>query len=239
VVTRQDTAIETKDFNAINRDITMEADETEFKIQIDVKYDEACTPDKDFHVTLMDMSGKRIKGDDTECKVTIIDTDNPGVIGFADRMMVVRPRDKIMELVINREKGADGEVTCEVNITTEGPLMPGKAAQEGKDFVLPNPCLVTFKAGESEHILRINMPGTSVEEDEVKIGLTEVQKAEAADSLTNMGDETKGEIDEAESVHFIVDISHATGGAKLSKKKSCFVEIRPQSQATDEAVQEE
>merc|ERR1712166_1104953 len=144
-----------------------------------------------------------------------------------------------MELVINREKGADGEVTCEVNITTEGPLMPGKAAQEGKDFVLPNPCLVSFKAGESEHILRINMPGTSVEEDDVKIGLTEVQKAEAADSLTNMGDETKGEIDEAESVHFIVDISHATGGAKLSKKKSCFVEIRPQSQATDEAVQEE
>jgi hypothetical protein len=41
--------------------------------------------------------------------------------------------------------------------------MPGKAAKRGIDFEFPNPCMVTFKAGESEQKLRINMPDTSVE----------------------------------------------------------------------------
>jgi len=46
----------------------------------------------------MSVSGSRLKGEDTECKVTIIDCDNPGVIGFCERMIVVRPRDKVMFL---------------------------------------------------------------------------------------------------------------------------------------------
>jgi hypothetical protein len=114
---------------------------------------------------LIDNSGKRIKGDDTECRVTIIDTDIPGVLGFTDRMIVVRPRDKVMYLELNRDKGAAGDVSCEVYITTDGPLMPGKAAKSGLDFEVENPCIVKFKAGESSQKLRINMPGTSVEEE--------------------------------------------------------------------------
>jgi len=46
--------------------------------------------------------------------------------------------------------------------------MPGKAAKRGIDFELPNPCMVTFKAGESEQKLRINMPDTSVEAEKEK-----------------------------------------------------------------------
>lgn len=49
-------------------------------------------------------------------------------------MVVVRPRDKVMYLELNREKGADGEVSCEVTISTDGPLMPGKAAKPEVDF---------------------------------------------------------------------------------------------------------
>jgi len=113
----------------------MEAEETVKKISIDVKKDKECTPDKDFYVCLMDHnSGRRINGDDTECRVTIIDTDIPGVLGFNNRMIVVRPRDKVMYLELTRDKGAAGDVSCEVYITTDGPLMPGKAAKSGIDF---------------------------------------------------------------------------------------------------------
>jgi hypothetical protein len=89
-------------------------------------------------------TGQRIDGDDTECRVTIIDCDEPGVIGFNDRMTVVRPRDKVMFLEMTREKGADGEVSCEVTITTDSPLLPGKAAKSELDFQIPNPYIVTF-----------------------------------------------------------------------------------------------
>lgn len=179
-------------------------------------------------------TGQRIDGDDTECKVTIIDCDEPGVLGFNDRMTVVRPRDKVLFLEMTREKGADGEVSCEVTITTDSPLLPGKAAKSGLDFQIPNPYIVTFKAGESVQKLRIDMPGTSVEEEiEPEKDNSEVTKQEAADSSAlvsnNIQKISNEPEDEAESVHFIVELNKPTGSAKLSKKKSCFVEIRPQS----------
>lgn len=106
----------------------MEGEQNEVSILIEVKYDEACTPDKDFYIELLKSDDKRIRGDDTECKITILDTDNPGVIGFAERVAVVRPRDKIMFLELVRDKGADGDVACDVKITTNNPLLPGKPA---------------------------------------------------------------------------------------------------------------
>ena len=117
--------------------------------------DPECTPDKDFFVTLIDMDGKRLGGEDTECKVTIIDTDNPGVLGFVDRMAVVRPRDKVMFLKVHREKGADGDIACEVCIITEDPLLPGKPARDGIDYDIPTPLLINFKAGESSATIKI------------------------------------------------------------------------------------
>jgi hypothetical protein len=152
-------------------------------------------------------------------------------------MVIVRPRDKVMFLELNREKGADGEVTCEVSISTDGPLLPGKPAKRNMDFELPDPCIVTFKSGESSQKLRINMPGTSVQEESVIEDQAEPSKIEGAELLANEADKTNQEpADEPESVHFIVELKNPTGQAKLSKKKSCFVEIRPQSLATDEAL---
>jgi hypothetical protein len=131
-------------------------------------------------------------------------------------MMVVRPRDKVMYLELTRDKGAAGDVSCEVFITTDTPLLPGKAAKSGVDFEIEERCIVNFKAGESSQKLRINMPGTSVEGEseiveEASIG---VDKLEAADNLVpvNDADKTNDEVkDDAESVHFIVELRNPTG----------------------------
>lgn len=40
-------------------------------------------PDTDFYVELYDLkTGLRMEGDDTECKVTVLDDDFPGYLGF-------------------------------------------------------------------------------------------------------------------------------------------------------------
>lgn len=56
VVTRPDTALEEKDFSAVDTEITLAAEETEKKFCVDIKHDPACTPDKDFYITLKDGS---------------------------------------------------------------------------------------------------------------------------------------------------------------------------------------
>jgi hypothetical protein len=94
-----------------------------------------------------------------------------------------------MFLELNREKGADGEVTCEVSISTDGPLLPGKPAKRNTDFELPDPCIVTFKSGESSQKLRINMPGTSVQEESVIDDQVEPSKIEGAELLAQQANE--------------------------------------------------
>lgn len=68
----------------------MQKRETEKKILIPVVDDEEWNPDSDFFVELFDPLNLgpdqvpiRLDGDDTRCRVTILDEDFPGVIGFA------------------------------------------------------------------------------------------------------------------------------------------------------------
>jgi hypothetical protein len=59
--------------------------------------------------------------------------------------------------------------------------------------------------GEKDYRIKIMMPGTTVE------------------------NEAKGEQTEEDlsSVYFVVELSNPTNGIKLSKKRSCTVEVRP------------
>jgi solute carrier family 8 (sodium/calcium exchanger) len=68
--------------------ITMGRKENEKKIQIPIVDDEEWEPDLDFFVELYDPNkdpkdgADRLAGDDTICKVTILDEDFPGTLGF-------------------------------------------------------------------------------------------------------------------------------------------------------------
>jgi hypothetical protein len=52
---------------------------------------------------------KRMDGDDTRCKVTIIDDDSPGTVGFKTRVTTKRPQDTVLEVELVREEGCSGE----------------------------------------------------------------------------------------------------------------------------------
>jgi len=61
----------------------MKKRDTELKIHIPVVDDEEWQPDCDFFVELFDPNNStRLPGDDTRCKVTILDEDFPGQLGF-------------------------------------------------------------------------------------------------------------------------------------------------------------
>lgn len=90
VRTRDDTAVSTNDYESIDMQIKFEKNELEKKIKIPILDDEEWTPDLEFWVELYDPTktekgfDDRLLGDDTKCKVTILDVDFPGSIQFGD-----------------------------------------------------------------------------------------------------------------------------------------------------------
>jgi hypothetical protein len=61
----------------------MAARDVEFKIQVPIIDNNIWEPDMDFFIEMYDLkTDKCLLGDDTQCKVTILDEDCPGVIGF-------------------------------------------------------------------------------------------------------------------------------------------------------------
>ena len=46
--------------------------------------------------------------------MTILDEDQPGILGFEDRHIKVRRKDKKVFLKVTRTDGADGEAKCKI-----------------------------------------------------------------------------------------------------------------------------
>lgn len=83
VRTVPDTATHPKDYTHIDELITIKKRDSEYKIKIPIVDDEEWEPDLDFFVELYDPNTQtRLPGDDTRTKVTILDEDFPGTIGF-------------------------------------------------------------------------------------------------------------------------------------------------------------
>lgn len=205
----------------------MKATEAEREISIGIVDDENWEPDKDFLVQLTtnDMAQAALEGEDTQTRVTIIDNDNPGTLGFSQRNVIVRPRDEICSLEIERQDGSSGQVSCEIFVTSNNAALGGRPAVKGVDFLdMDNP-RIEFKTGETQKTAHILMPKTSVVE------------ADEKDKKTAGDGEEK---DEPESAFFMVELtSPQPEGLRLSRKNICFVEIRPQSQATDKVLEEQ
>jgi hypothetical protein len=78
----------------------------------------------DFYIEFYDTkTNTRLFGDDTVCKVTILDEDFPGKLGFdITEISASRTQDKV-DIVVKRFEGTDGKISC--MIRTE-PLIPDK-----------------------------------------------------------------------------------------------------------------
>jgi len=124
VRTREDTAKVGRDYDHIDNVITLKENEEERIIEVKIHDDDEWNPDNDFYVELYDTrTKKRLMGDDTECKVTILDEDFPGKLVFKDTEVMGSRRNNKVEVVVNRVEGTDGSISCQIR--TE-PFITGK-----------------------------------------------------------------------------------------------------------------
>jgi hypothetical protein len=79
----------------------MGASEVEFKLQVPIIDNNEWEPDLDFIVELYDIrTQKRLEGDDTQCRITILDEDFPGIIGFVQTNIRVTKNHEKVDVVL-------------------------------------------------------------------------------------------------------------------------------------------
>jgi len=121
VRTRDDTAVSPKDYREINEHVQFGLRDREVKIEIPIVDDEEWNPDLEFWVELFDPLKQeqglddRLPGDDTRCKVTILDEDFPGTIQFGETDVRVRKGATEVEIDIVRVDGNDGTISCMIS----------------------------------------------------------------------------------------------------------------------------
>lgn len=122
------TAMSPKDFTHVdNNNKLLKKKEQEFVISVPIVDDSEWNPDLDFFVELYDpATGQRFIGEDTITKVTILDEDFPGTIGFGSTDIRVATNHEYVEIKLVRNDGADGNISCMYE--TE-PLHDGGAIQ--------------------------------------------------------------------------------------------------------------
>lgn len=83
VRTVNDTATSPEDYEYLEKEISIAKNEKETTIKVRIHDDDIWEPDKDFHVEICNKETKqKLEGDDTRCTVTILDEDQPGILGF-------------------------------------------------------------------------------------------------------------------------------------------------------------
>ena len=121
VRTRDDTAVSPKDYQEISTELRFGMRDTEKKIRIPIVDDEEWNPDLEFWVELFNPNlteqgvDDLLSGDDTRCKVTILDEDFPGIIQFGSTDVRVSKDTTEVEIEIERVDGSDGNVGCMVS----------------------------------------------------------------------------------------------------------------------------
>lgn len=123
--TKEATAKSGKDFDAIDEVFTMKKRDQEKLVEVTIHDNQDWQPDMDFYIELYDAKTQaRLFGDDTETRITILDEDFPGKLGFeVTEIEASRSQDKV-DIVIKRFEGTDGKISCMVR--TE-PLIPDKS----------------------------------------------------------------------------------------------------------------
>jgi hypothetical protein len=122
-------------------------------------------------------------GGDTETKITILDEDFPGKLGFYSTDVTASKFQEKVEIKIVRTDGASGKISCMVK--TEQLTESGRAAQNSAaefDDYLPKHDKVEFENQETEKTIQITLVndkmvprmeqktgGNQVEEDDMDV----------------------------------------------------------------------
>ena len=140
--TIDDTAKAPKDYAQVEEIVTMKKRDTEFKIHIPIVDDEEWNPDLDFFVELFDPNNIddkqcpiKLPGDDTRCKVTILDEDFPGVIGFEVTDVRVSKKSEVAKIKVTRTEGCDGTISCMLKTEPLSETQTANNAEEYEDYI--------------------------------------------------------------------------------------------------------
>ncbi|XP_071449593.1 sodium/calcium exchanger 1-like isoform X2 [Hetaerina americana] len=159
VETIDGTAQENEDYIPINEIIIFEPNETEKQVKVEIVNDNQWEPDEEFFLKLgiVDDDISVADGEEKEEKVqlgrisimeiTILNDDEPGVISFPKRGLLVKETVGTAQITVLRKDGADGEVSVSWRTLD-------KSAVSGKDYKGGSGVLV-FKHTEVSRIIEI------------------------------------------------------------------------------------
>lgn len=137
----------------------MKKRDTERVIQISIIDNQEWQPDLEFAVELYDPNTRtRHFGDDTSTKVTILDEDFPGKLGFASTDIQASKFQDRVDIKIVRSEGSSGRISCMIRTEqlTEGGRAAANSATEFDDY-LPKHEKVEFENQENEKTVSISL----------------------------------------------------------------------------------
>ncbi|CAB3385331.1 Hypothetical predicted protein [Cloeon dipterum] len=145
------TATEIEDYIPVDQIITFEPKELQKKVEIEIVDDNQWEPDEEFFLKLSlipseDNTNVQL-GHMSIMEITILNDDEPGVLSFSKRGILVQESIGMARIPVVRTGGADGEVS--VKWRTKD-----KSAFSGKDFI-GGEGILTFQHTETERILEI------------------------------------------------------------------------------------
>lgn len=199
----------------------MQKRDTELVVRIDIIDNSDWQPDLEFKVELYDTeTNETLFGGDTTTKITILDEDFPGKLGFSSTdVQASKFQDKV-EIKIVRTDGASGKISC--MIRTEQLTESGKAAQNSAaefDDYLPKHDKVEFDNQETEKTIQITLVNDKmVPRIESKTAINQVDE----DDMDINNDNN----DEVSDVMFKIVLEKSDPAeVKISKKNVCVVTI--------------
>ena len=101
-----------KDYIPVDTCIEFSNGQSEAEVIVKIIDDDNWEPDEDFFVELYDpVTNRRLTGEDTRTRITILDDDNPGMLVFAEKKVIRHPSNEAeCFVVINRINGTDGKI---------------------------------------------------------------------------------------------------------------------------------
>lgn len=156
VRTLDDTATAPDDYHSVDETLVFEKNENEKTIKVEIVDDNEWEPDEDFLVELYDVNNsKRLQGKDTQTRVTIIDDDEPGHIGFHAVKLSCQSKNKFLKVKVVRKHGCDGIVKVKYEVKETDNKVRSKA-KKYEHFVPENDTLI-FEHGEIEKEIKVNL----------------------------------------------------------------------------------
>ena len=156
VRTIDDTACHPDDYQEIDEVLTFKRDEMQKSVKVEVVDDNEWEPDEDFLIELYDVStSNRLEGKDTQTRVTIIDDDEPGKIGFHSSKITCQSKNKIVKVKAVRKHGCDGIVKVKYQVK-EADEKVRNSAKQFQHFIPKTETLI-FENGEIEKEIEVKL----------------------------------------------------------------------------------